>query len=311
MANELTPIQQASRSILSMEKEFNALNTEKLVFKKECEFALQLLEGNETLLKASIANPSSLKNAIVNVSAIGLSLNPAEKLAYLVPRGGKVCLDDSYMGKIKLATDSGSIRWAKVELIYKNDTFKENGIGQVPVHEFNRFEDRGEIVGVYCVAKTFDGELLVEVMTRKECHEIRNKTEAYKAFKDGKIKSTPWNDNEPEMIKKTVVRRAFKFWPKTKRVLKAMEIELQNNGLSNDFTRDESPAEKSAIEEIRSIIEQKPDWEKRILDHMTKKTNGKITFKSIEDFKKDEAEYALHTLQEALAAETTVQAGEQ
>jgi recombination protein RecT len=37
------------------------------------------------------------------VAAIGITLNPASKLAYLVPRDGMVCLDISYMGLLHRA----------------------------------------------------------------------------------------------------------------------------------------------------------------------------------------------------------------
>ncbi|KAK6697727.1 hypothetical protein SNK04_013822 [Fusarium graminearum] len=80
---------------------------------REAEFALQTLYGNDYAMKIAMQNRSSVIAAVVNIAAIGISLNPAKKQAYLVPRDGKICLDISYMGLMDLAIDSGSIRWGR------------------------------------------------------------------------------------------------------------------------------------------------------------------------------------------------------
>ena len=86
-------------------------------------FAFQAVTRNDQLYRTAMANPASVRNAVINVAATGLSLNPALKFAYLVPRDNEVCLDISYMGLIKIATDTGSILWAKAEIVYEKDIF--------------------------------------------------------------------------------------------------------------------------------------------------------------------------------------------
>ena len=72
--------------ILQQEQSFNAaLTTECVSWVKESQFACQLLRANDFLTKTAERNPNSLRDAIINVAAIGISLNPAEKRAYLVP----------------------------------------------------------------------------------------------------------------------------------------------------------------------------------------------------------------------------------
>jgi recombination protein RecT len=109
------------------------------------------LSANDYLKSIAEKNPASLLQSVKNVASIGLSLSPAEKLAYLVPRKGKVCLDVSYVGLCRLATNSGSIEWIQAELYYSNDKFTNTGIGERPVHEFDGFatiEQRGDFRGM-------------------------------------------------------------------------------------------------------------------------------------------------------------------
>ncbi len=198
-------------------------------------FAIQLLGNNSYLADAARSYPPSLAQAITNVAAIGLSLNPAEKLAYLIPRNVKVAanqwqarvfLEPSYMGLCKLATDTGSIEWVQAACVYANDTFEDNGFGSKPVHTFKPFakaETRGEFVGVYCVAKTNKGDYLTTIMPAEDVYTIRDKSESYKRSKSG-----VWVDHFTEMAKKSVVRQAFKMWPRSDLVKLATAVDLSN-----------------------------------------------------------------------------------
>lgn len=243
MSNELTPMENA---VMSYEEGFNSVNAYSLSFKKEANFALQLLKSSDFMRSTAQRNPDSLKNAITNIAAIGISLNPATKEAYLVPRSGSICLDISAIGLIKLATDSGSLKWVQAELVRENDTFKLSGVGKAPIHEADFFGDRGDIVGVYTVAKTAEGDYLTTVMSAKECHDIRDRSEAWKAFIAGKTKSCPWSTDEGEMIKKTCLKRASKLWPKSERLDSAVSILNEHEGI--DFNNERGPTiDKDAL----------------------------------------------------------------
>jgi recombination protein RecT len=191
-------------------------------FDREAEFAIQVLSQNDYALKLAQGNRQSVVNAVTNIAAIGISLNPAKKQAYLVPRDGKICLDISYMGLLDLATATGSIKWAKAAVVYSGDGFTLNGFDKPPEHQFNPFaKDRGDVVGVYVVVKTADGDYLTEVMSADDVNAIRDRSSAWKAW-IAKQKSCPWVTDWAEMAKKTVIKRAYKTWPKTDRLDEAI-----------------------------------------------------------------------------------------
>lgn len=177
-------------------------------FQKEASFALASLADSEYLTKAAMSNPDALKRAIINVAAVGLTLSPVYKYAYLIPRKGKIILDISYKGLIQLAINTGHIKLVYAELVCKNDVFKLMGIGREPIHEFEPFGDRGEKVGVYCLATTKDGNYITSFMTLAEVYKIRDTSESWKSGGQ-----SPWKTFEDEMIKKTIIRRAYKMWP--------------------------------------------------------------------------------------------------
>jgi len=221
-----------------------------MVYQSEAMFAMQAIQKNSYTETIANKSPDSVRNAVINVASIGLSLNPATALAYLVPRDNVICLDISYQGLIRIATDTGSIRWAKAELVHKNDDFLYRGVSSIPEHTFNPFGDRGDFVGVYCTAKTSDGDYLTEVISASDINEIRNKSQAYISFANGKARQCPWNDFFGEMAKKTCIKRASKTWPKSQRgdrLQTAIDI-LNGNGEGIEFN--ESIVEHKSSEQV-------------------------------------------------------------
>lgn len=192
------------------------------VFEREAGFAMQALTASDYIMKTALMNRQSVINAVSNIAAIGISLNPAKKQAYLVPRDGKICLDLSYMGLLDLAIDSGSIRWGQAEVVREKDTFELNGVDQAPTHKRDPFQqNRGPIIGAYVVVKTPEGDYLTTAMVIEEIYAIRDRSSAWRAYVKDK-KTCPWVTDEGEMIKKTVIKRAYKTWPKTDRLDEAI-----------------------------------------------------------------------------------------
>lgn len=186
---------------------------DELLFKRETAFVVQIMNKNEYLMNIARNKPQSFRDAVINSASIGLSLNPSAGLAYLVPRKNEVCLDISYMGLIKLAQDAGAVKDVKADIVYQNDEFMINGVFDEPTHKYNPFSDRGNIVGAYVVARTIDDTYLTTVMDIKEINEIKESSESWKNPKSRA--HSPWFKHAGEMIKKTVIRRAYKMWPKT------------------------------------------------------------------------------------------------
>lgn len=204
---------------------FENANTTKVVeWQKESQFAIQALQANDYLASVARSNPASIQNSVINLAAIGITLNPAMKHAYLVPRRVNkqqaVCLDISYMGLLHIAMESGSIRWGQAVIVRENDDFKLTGLGEKPVHNYSPFGNRGEIVGVYCTVKTSDGDYLTNTMPIDDVFKIRARSESYKKGHG------PWISDPEEMIKKTCVKQGYKYWPKVERL--ATAIEYQN-----------------------------------------------------------------------------------
>jgi recombination protein RecT len=186
--------------------------THKLVqWKAESQFALQSLQKNKGLAECV---PYTVKNAIINIAAVGLTLNPADGYAYLVPEYNtqtkqKECeLRISFKGLMKVATDSGAIQWVKADIVKENDVFETNGISAPPTHKvanpFNT-EARGTTIGVYCTAKLYTGEYLTDIMSISEIMQVR---------KCAKFDAV-WAQWFDEMAKKAIIKRASKQWPKT------------------------------------------------------------------------------------------------
>jgi recombination protein RecT len=238
MSTELVKIEDL---VLSARDFFVAVQSDKsMTWEREAEFCIQVLMANDYSMSIARSNPESVRAAVTNLAAIGVSLNPAKKQAYLVPREGKICLDISYMGLIDLACDTGSIRWAQAALVYEQDKFEIVGLDQQPRHTYSPFAtDRGAIVGAYAVAKTSDGDYLTTTMTLAELLAIRDRSSAWKAFVAKKAKSAgPWASDEGEMMKKTVIKRAYKYWPRSQRLEQAIQY-LNANGEGIDFTTEQ------------------------------------------------------------------------
>lgn len=273
-------------------------------FARESSFALELLKSNSFLAGVAMGDQDSLKHAVVSVAAIGLSLSPVHKLAYLVPRGKKVCLDISYRGYVHLAIEAGSIKWAHAEVVREKDTFQLRGLGQEPIHNFEPFGDRGSVVGAYCVAKTHDGDFLTTTMTGDEILSIRDRSESWKSGKGG-----PWSTDEGEMIKKTVIRRAYKSWPMTDtRQRERMNVAID---VSSDFDPSEpidaNPAlpdrRAESLAKIRTMLSELGRTEEKYVEHLVRVCRRDI--KKLDDLTDQEISQAIIFLSSFVEAKKT------
>lgn len=243
---QLAPYKEA---IQKAKERFATIAGETVNYDKESVFAMQALMKTDWALKVANENPTSVHLAMINVASTGLTLNPAHAYAYLVPRDGSIVLDISYKGLIKIATDTGAILWARADLVYAEDRFDYHGPAQMPEHHADVFKaDRGEIVGAYCIAKTRDGDILVEIMPREEIEKIRSKSDLF-----AKKGTGPWKDWFTQMAKKAVIKRAAKTWPYTGRSGRLFEaIELANSSEGGyTLEGEQSAIPKQLIEDDR------------------------------------------------------------
>lgn len=279
-----------------------------VTFKRESEFAMQIFANNDFLAGVAVQNQTSTRSAIMNVSAIGITLNPAQKLAYLVPRKGAICLDISYMGLMHIAQQSGAIKWCQSAIVRKNDRFMRTGIDKAPAHEFNEFdtiEQRGEIVGAYVVVKSDDGDYLTHTMRAEDIFSIRDRSEAWKAYKT-KGKSCPWATDEEQMILKTVVKQAAKYWPRRDRLDAAIDYVNTEGGEGINFNqqaeeKDITPAAVSTLQAITDLlVKLDKTWEGDLLPICSQ--IFKRSIKAADELTEQEAVKAYDFLQKKAAA---------
>lgn len=276
MSNDLVTI------VSEQKQQFLAVVSDKTIeFDREAAFACQIIQGNDYLLKVAMNNQNSLRNAVVNVAAIGISLNPTSKLAYLVPRKGAVCLDISYMGLMHIAQQSGAISWGQAVIVRTNDTFELQGIDTPPLHKFNPFAtDRGDIIGVYVVVKTDTGDYLTHSMPISEVWAIRDRSEAYKSGKP-----CPWTTDAGEMVKKTCVKQAAKYWPRRDRLDSAVHHLNTEGGEGINIEPEKMPQEEFDAFVVKLEKTASKDSAKAVRQEMLKVCEGLGDVESAERFK--------------------------
>lgn len=260
---------------------------DKVTFAAESQFAIQALQSNNYLAGIAQKNTPSLQNAIINVASIGISLNPANKHAYLVPRDGKVCLDISYMGLLHLAMATGSIKWGQCKLVHSNDHYESNGLDHAPTHKYNPFGDRGDVVGGYCTVKTADGDYLTEEMPVNAINAIMERSQGYKSGK-----ASPWRTDWSEMARKTIVKRASKYWPKVERLDTAIH-HLNTDGSEGlqheqQAPRDITPVQQSQIEKINTELERIGRTAQQLITQLAPRLLGR-EINSLDELTSDEA----------------------
>jgi recombination protein RecT len=196
----------------------------------------------------------SLWNAAMRAAQDGL-LPDGREGAIVVRRDrqrGKVANWQPMIAGIrKKARNSGEIATWDAHVVCAGDSFQFQ-LGDNPQvhHSYDLTTPRGEIIGAYSVCIMKDGTKSYEVMSIDEIHAVRDKTDAWKAFEAGKIKSTPWADYEGEMCRKTVARRHSKVLP--------MSTDLDDL-IRRDDDRDDQAEERQELQArppLRTITEK-------------------------------------------------------
>jgi len=262
-------------------------------FMREVSFALQHIHKNALLQKC---DQSSFLKAIMNLSQVGLTLNPIAKYAYLVPRWNKkinsyeAVLEPDYRGLQKLLTDTGVVKNIACNVIYEGDKYNIDMSSEKKVLEhvphWLSGNEKGKILGVYSNALLSDGSYHFEGMSYKDICDIRDRSESYAAYVDGKIKTCIWVSDEPEMCRKTVIKRHYKYLPKsdgkaTERLQNAIELDNQLHGF-------EEPVDFGLMTLIEEMIYRSSldDKKKAVMTRRMNALGSKSeAFKMIEELK--------------------------
>lgn len=210
---------------------------------RELVFAIQSIRANKVLQNCS---QESIKNSVINIASIGISLNPALALAYLVPRGGACVLDISFRGLVKIATDSGSIIDIDATVVREKDFFEyEMGLEPRLVHRPYLEGDPGKPLFVYSIAILHN---------RMKKFLVMNKIDIEKVKSTSKARSGPWTEWEGEMWKKTVVKRMYKLLPQTDRMSQAVSVINEHEGLDKSAPEAKSLMDRFAPVEEAEIV---------------------------------------------------------
>ena len=161
--------------------------------------------------------PSSIMAAVMSAAQLGLEPH-VQGQCYLVPHGNECTLIVGYQGLLDLIRRSGQVKSLAARIVYASDDFNVSFHTTPPfAHNPNlRRPDNDPVVGVYCHAILTSDEHVFEWMTTTDVNAIRNRS------KSGK--SGPWATDWSEMARKTVLKRAAKYLPKSVQLADALDV---------------------------------------------------------------------------------------
>lgn len=192
--------------------------------------------------------PQSLISALLKSAECGLEPNTALGEAYLIPYGGKVQFQISYQGQITLAYRANEDLQVEARCVYENDDFEYEFGFEPKLKHVPAMTNRGEVVWVYAIVRIKGRIASFEVMSRDDINRHRRQY--------SKARTSPWDTAWEEMAKKTVLKKALKYIPKSAEMATALEadehtmdIDLnseafepiieENNVVEADYTVDE------------------------------------------------------------------------
>ena len=162
----------------------------------------------------SNAGLTSLMAAVMESATLGIEPTGTLGGAYLVPYKGRAQLIIGYRGLIELARRSGEIETIEARVVREGDDFSyAYGTDSHVTHVPNRDAEGAPLTHVYAIAKLRGGAVQFEVMTREQVEAIRNESAGYKYAESTGKRNSIWHLHEPEMWRKTSVRRLVKYLP--------------------------------------------------------------------------------------------------
>jgi recombination protein RecT len=240
-----------------------------------------------------VRNPQSLLAACTKAAADGLILDGREA-ALVVDHNGDVQYRPMMRGLLKLAYNSGMVSFISVQPVCINDVFSHRPSDPKPInHEIDYKQPRGDVYLVYAISTLKDGAIVHEVMTVAAINRIRDRSDAYRAFKANKIKSTPWHTDWEEMARKTVFRRLSKYLPSSsdrdalhqaaERIDEDYSIQIDAEPVTEPQARTQPERKKrggaaAALKDVTPKKEAKPEPENRDGDDYDPETGEIIDY---------------------------------
>jgi recombination protein RecT len=234
----LTAVDELKRNLKLMEPQFKMALPSHIPVEKFLRVAQTAIQTSPHLLNA---DRTSLYAACIRCAQDGLL--PDGRDAALVPFKDKVQYLPMVGGIIRRAKQSGEISSITSQLVYDKDSFRYwiDSEGEHIEHEPLMFGDRGNLIGVYALAKTKDGDIYIEVMTAEQVEAVKKSSRT--------AANGPWTGPYfTEMWRKTAIRRLSKRLP--------MSTELESVITADDSMYD---LETKQIEKAKEATPEKVD----------------------------------------------------
>jgi recombination protein RecT len=172
----------------------------------------------------------------------GLSLNPQEGKAALIPYAGEVKYQIMKNGMLEIANESPAVKLISSKVIFKNDKFRiwEDEKGCHYVFE-PALSDRGEALGYVAIIAFTDSSVHAEYMSIEQVKEHKKKHVKYD--------SDAWKNSFDGMAKKTVLKSLLRNVTVSPEVSEAI-------GIDDNIDPENQVTEKSEIDELNERIKK-------------------------------------------------------
>jgi len=149
----------------------------------------------------------SMIGAVLVSSAMGLNVQLRE--VYFIPYNGKIQLQISYFGWIKLAYKSGLIKDMDYRCVYEGDIFEPDLEGKKPNHKMGpNYGDPSKVTWAYCVVDLMNGGRHVEYLSKVMIERLRKKS----PMQSKEVKG-PWATDYDKMSIAKVIKQALRGLP--------------------------------------------------------------------------------------------------
>lgn len=204
--------------------------------------------SSEFINSPYVKDKQSVITCMFNAVKLGLNPDPVFGEIYFVPYAGKLTYQIGYKGMIKMSLNTGYVVDVRSGLVFEKDEWDywedENG-QHYKIRPAFGVANRGRELFGYSIFEKRDGKSHIHTMETEHIEKI--KALVLSRMKGGK---TPWSDaiGEPEMRKKTVIRRHWKTEPKSEEIANAIEYEESIE--RGEILKQQHPELEGIIDEI-------------------------------------------------------------
>jgi recombination protein RecT len=250
MSNQVAVVNEVRSAIEKMSPQFKAALPAHIPVERFIRTTLTAVQTNPALMSA---DRRTLFASATRAAQMGLL--PDGREGAIVTFGQNCQFMPMVAGILKLVRNSGELASIDAQIVYKNDGFQYRpGIDLVPQHTPDWFGERGEVVGVYAVAKMKDGAAYVEILSHKQVEQVRNVSRAKN--------SGPWVTWWDEMARKTAIRRLTKRLPLSTDIDGVLkeddELFMPEQAAPEAAQAPEAPSASKRPSRLQKVAEQAP-----------------------------------------------------